>query len=185
MKHILISFFYLSTLLAVKAQNLDLDSVATYDVNLSDYLTTNGRVYYANSKVISKDKYDFYKESWKKLQECQPCRVYTYNADNQLKHISIQYYECLVDTFTEYFPSGKIKVEGSFKTVNNNDWSNLRLRGLCSIREGNWNYFNDLGALIYIETYENGKLVNTEYIKEEKPSTINKIKGVFKRNSEE
>ncbi|MCO5233745.1 MAG: hypothetical protein LC105_12420 [Chitinophagales bacterium] len=185
MKTILAFIFLFFSFWTIQAQNLDIDTVSTYDVNLSDYMTTNGRVFYANGKTISKDKYEFYRESWKKLQECQPCKVYTYNIDGILKHISIQYNECLVNNFVEYYPNGKIKVEGNFKAVENNDWSNLRLRGLCSIREGNWNYYNDNGVLSYIETYENGKVINTEYIKEEKPSTINKFKDVFKRKTEE
>lgn len=173
--------------LITNAQNIKIDSVATYDVNLSDYMTTTGRVYLANGQVISKEKSDFYKESWKKSQNCQPCEVYTYNAKDELKHVVIQYEGCLLGPFKEYYPDGKIKAEGNFKSNSSNDYSNLRLRGLCSVREGLWNYYNESGKLQTIETYENGSLVNKEEVKDSEKSDSNafgKIKGLFKRNSE-
>lgn len=170
------------------AQNSKLDTVATYDVNLSDYLTTNGRVYLANGQVITKDKSDFFKDSWKKAQNCQPCEVYTYNVKNELKHVVIQYEGCLLGPFKEYYTDGKIKSEGNFKTNPSNDYSNLRLRGLCSMREGIWNYYNEAGKLQTIETYENGTLIKTEEVKDLEKSDSNafgKMKGFFKKSSDE
>ncbi len=187
MRNFLITCSFLLLTIDVKAQNSDLDTVATYDVNLSDYLTTNGRVYMANGKVISKEKSEFYKDSWKKAQACQPCKVYTYNANDQLKHVVAQYEGCLLGPFKEYYTDGKIKVEGNFKTNSSNDYSNLRLRGLCSMREGLWNYYNESGKLQTIETYENGTLVKTEEVQDTSKTdtnTLGKIKGFFKRGND-
>lgn len=164
------------------------DTISTYDVNLSDYMTTNGRVYMANGKVISKEKYLFYKDNWEKVKNCQPCQVYTYNDQQQLKHVSVQFEECLVGPFTEYYLDGRLKVEGNFKSNPSTDWSNLRLRGLCSVREGEWKYYSDNGKLEVVETYQNGKIIQREEIKDtdSKPgqNAVNKVKGFFKRSEE-
>lgn len=169
-------------------QTLRIDTISTYDVNLSDYMTTNGRVYLANGKVISKEKYLFYKDNWERVQNCQPCEVYTYNDRNQLKHVAIQYGECLVGPFKEYYSDGKIKVEGSFRENPSSDWSNLRLRGLCSVRDGEWKYYSTSGKLEAIENYQNGKMISREEIKdtESKPAqnALNKMKGFFKKPEE-
>lgn len=162
------------------------DTISTYDVNLTDYLTTNGRVYLANGKVISKEKHDFYKSNWERLQNCQPCEVYTYNEHDQLKHVAIQFGECLVGPFREYYSDGKVKVEGNFKSNTGNDWStSLRLRGLCSVREGVWNYYSPQGKLESVETYQNGKMVNREEVKDKSESNaLNKVRNIFKKSAE-
>ncbi len=193
MKHLLGLFFFVISLLVnvqLFAQNsIQFDTISTYDVNLSDYMTTNGRVYMANGKVISKEKHEFYKKNWESVQNCQPCEVYTYNEHNQLRHIAIQYGECLVGPFKEYYLDGKLKIEGNFKSNTSNDWSSLRLRGLCSVREGTWNHYSSAGKLETIETYQNGKVVNVEYVKDssakDENSAINKVKGFFRKSSEE
>lgn len=191
MKIFQLTFVLLLTTLccSVNAQEtLRIDSISTYDVNLSDYMTTNGRVYLANGKVISKEKYLFYKNNWEKVQQCQPCEVYTYNDQHQLKHVAIQYGECLVGPFKEFYSDGKIKVEGSFKENTSSDWSNLRLRGLCSVRDGEWKYYNISGKLEVIESYQNGKIVNRQEVKDAdaKPAqnAVNKVKGFFKKSEE-
>ncbi|HUH73882.1 MAG TPA: hypothetical protein VLZ75_05690 [Chitinophagales bacterium] len=185
MRKLFTTFALLLFVWIAKAQQMD--TVSTYDVNLSDYMTTTGKVYLANGQAISKDKHDFYKESWKKAQNCQPCEVYTYNANEQLKHVVVQYEGCLLGPFKEYYSDGKIKVEGNFKSNPSNDYSNLRLRGLCSMREGFWNYYNESGKLQTVETYENGSLVNKEDIQDTTKAdsnTLGKIKGFFKRGND-
>lgn len=191
MKFSQLSFVMFLTIICSTAVAQDfsrLDTISTYDVNLSDYMTTNGRVYMANGKVISKEKFLFYKDNWEKAQQCQPCEVYTYNDQNQLKHVATQFGECLVGPFKEYYSDGKLKVEGDFKPNSSSDWSNLRLRGMCSVREGDWKYYNTSGKLETIETYQNGKMVDRQEIKdtEAKPAqnAVNKVKGFFKRSEE-
>lgn len=192
MKHLLCSFFCLISLLTgnrLSAQNsVQFDTISTFDVNLSDYMTTNGRVYMANGKVISKEKHEFYKKNWERVQNCQPCEVYTYNEHHQLKHVAIQFGECLVGPFKEYYTDGKLKIEGNFKSNPGSDWSSLRLRGLCSVREGVWNYYSSTGKLETVETYENGKVVKVEQIKDsaskDENNAINKVKGFFRKSSE-
>lgn len=161
------------------------DTISTYDVNLTDYLTTNGRVYLANGKVITKEKHDFYKNNWEHTQKCQPCEVYTYNEHDQLKHVAVQYGECLLGPFKEYYADGKIKVEGNFKSNPGNDWSALRARGLCSVREGVWNYYSVHGKLESVETYQNGRMINREEVKDKNEANgINKVKNLFKKSAD-
>lgn len=171
---------------SISAQNwTQLDTISTYDVNLSYYMTTNGKVYMANNKAISKAQYDFYRDNWERTQACQPCEVYTYNDKHELKHIAIQYGECFVGPFKEFHSNGKVKVEGSFKTVDSQDWSNLRMRGLCSTRDGEWRFYAPDGKLVSIEHYEDGKVLQTETPKdsasEENSNVRSKIRDFFKK----
>ncbi|HZH68694.1 MAG TPA: hypothetical protein VFD65_05790 [Chitinophagales bacterium] len=189
----LTALFSLVSLLAfnnpIVAQTvMKFDTISTYDVNLSSSMTTNGRIYFANGKAISKAKYEFYKSNWERVQRCQPCEVSTYNENHELKHIAIQYGDCFVGPFKEFYTNGKVKVEGNFKSITNNDWSSLRLRGLCSTREGEWKHYSPEGKLETIEQYEHGKVVHVEKVNEnsdnENSNLRSRFKRLFKKDSE-
>ena len=168
--------------------DMKFDTISTYDVNLSSSMTTNGRVYLANGKAIHKSKYEFYKDNWERVQNCQPCKVSTYNEHDQLKHIAIQYGNCFVGPFKEFHNNGKLKVEGDFKSIPNDDWSNLRLRGLCSTREREWKHYSPEGKLESIEHYEHGKVVYVEKVKDgfndEDSNLRSKFKRLFKKKAD-
>jgi|GEM_PF-5137842 len=192
MRKTLLSFTFFSVILSgsllAQQGSAQYDSISTYDVNLSDYMTTNGRVYLANGKAISKEQHQFYKDNWAKTQECQPCMVYTYTENKVLKHIALQYGDCLLGAYKEFHPDGKVKIEGTFKeNTSATDWSNLRMRGLCSVRHGQWTYYNTSGKVEAIEQYENGKLISREEPKDsvDKPNALQKMKGLFKKSGDE
>ncbi|MCO5248755.1 MAG: hypothetical protein M9887_07410 [Chitinophagales bacterium] len=191
MKKISISLlFMLVFILNIHAQNkVAFDSISVFDVNLSSYMTTNGKVYLANDKIISEEKYNFYKDNWDKSTLCKPCEFYTYRENETLKNISTQYEGCMLGPYKSFYSNGKIETEGQFRSNPGNDWSNLRLRGLCSVREGEWKHYDASGKLHLIETYVNGAVTQKELVKEQpeiiKKNGIKKIKGFFKKTEVE
>lgn len=184
MKHLLASCFFFLLLGSISAQENEssYDSLRTYNVNLSDMMTTFGRKYMANGKEITKEQYEKYKEHWDISEKCRPCRLHTYNENGILQNVALQYTDCLVGSYKEYYPDGKLKVEGQFRSNTSSDWSNLRMRNLCSVKEGEWKYYETSGKLVLVEFYELGKLVNQEVPKEtsEKPNGVQRLKGLFK-----
>ena len=186
-----ISLTLFFSILSAHAQGkLQIDTITSYDVNLSTYMTTNGRVYMANEQVISKDKYEFYRKNWEDVKRCSPCEVKTLDGKNRLKHIAIQYGDCFIGPFKEYYSNGKLKVEGNFKGALDGNYSQLRLNGLCSQREGVWKYYTPEGRLDYLETYDSsGKVISTvlakDTIQENNPRIMDRFKGLFKNKNKQ
>lgn len=183
MKFTISAIIIISSILHLQAQDVDrkLDTLKRYDVNLDEVLTTWGKKYMANGKEISKDQYMKFKENWSITERCHPCVMITYDHMDRIKHQAIQHLDCFVGEYMEFYPDGKIRTKGAFKTPPGNDWSNLKMRQLCSVRDGKWTYFNESGKAELIETYEGGRMTNSQ-----KPSdidnkpTLGKIKGLFK-----
>jgi antitoxin component YwqK of YwqJK toxin-antitoxin module len=64
-----------------------------------------------------------------------------------------------VDEFTEFYPNGKIKTFGLYKTDINTDPAQPLQNG--GIETGKWKYYNESGKLIREELYDNGKLISS------------------------
>jgi hypothetical protein len=189
MKHTIGTVIILVFSFQLQAQDIDrkLDTLKSYDVNLDEVLTTWGKKYMANGKEISKEQYMKYKENWAITEQCHPCVMVTYDHLDRIKHQAIQYFDCLVGDYIEYYPDGKIKTKGAFKIPPGNDWSNLKLRQLCSVRDGKWIYYNESGKAELIETYVDGRVTNSEKPNDtdnNKPA-LGKIKGLFKSKETE
>jgi antitoxin component YwqK of YwqJK toxin-antitoxin module len=164
----------------------DLDTLRTFDVNLDEQMTTWGRKYYANGKEVSKEQYMMFKEHWDLAQKCAPCILSTYDGQNRLKHTAVQYADCLVGEYREFHSNGNLKATGQFVQNPTSDWSNLRMRGLCNVKDGKWTYYNNAGKAEWVEFYEKGKLLSKEEAENEAQKTdpINKLKGLFKRSEQ-
>ena len=165
----------------------NIDTLRRYDVNLSEQLTTFGMKYLANGKEISKEQYLMYKENWTVSEKCHPFIMVTYDHNDRVKHIATQFMDCFTGEYKEYYFDGKMKTSGFFKENTSTDWSNLRMRNLCSVRQGKWTYYNTSGKAELIETYENGKLIASEVPSDsnEKSPGIQKMKGFFKGKADD
>ena len=185
---VIIITFFLSSIIYAQDE-LTLDSIGIFNINLSSYNTTNGKMYLANGKAVSKEKFDFYKSNWENGSKCKPCKLYTYREDGSIQNISIQYDGCMLGKYHAFTSNGKLETEGQFTTNPDNDWSNLRSRGLCSVREGEWKYYNENGNLLYIESYSNGTLIHKQdFQNESNPNEekgIRRLKGIFNRDKSE
>lgn len=141
-----------------------LDTLRTYDVYLEERLTPFGKAYMCNGAEVTKQKYMEYKRFWDAVGACQPCLLYTYNNKDELMHVAFQYEECLCGSYKEYYPAGTLKVEGQFKQNPSATWDNIRIKGVCNIREGKWTYYTEEGAVLKEETYLNGKINSSNEI---------------------
>lgn len=139
-----------------------LDTLRTYDVYLEERKTPFGTAYMCNGAEITKQKYEAYKRFWNTTGSCQPCLLYTFNDKEQLKYVAFQYENCLCGSYKEYYPEGTLKTEGQFKQNPSTSWENIKLKGICNIREGKWIYYTAQGDILKTETYQYGKLINSE-----------------------
>lgn len=138
------------------------DTLRMYSVFLDAKNTPFGTMYTANGKEIKREKYEEYKSSWEATGSCKPCVMYTYDSNDKLKIVSFQYETCLCGEYTEYFADGNPRVKGQFQQNASGDWLNMKARGLCNIRIGEWYYYKPNNILEKVEVYENGVLLRVE-----------------------
>jgi len=115
--------------------------------------------YYVNDKLVDKRTYDNYQYLFDNISKCKPCFLKVYNEDDVLVRTAQQYSDCPVGSWTEYYPNGKVKVAGQYKRNGQGRWEQQDYRLICSIKEGEWKYYDERGNLIKIETYKEGRLL--------------------------
>jgi antitoxin component YwqK of YwqJK toxin-antitoxin module len=135
-----------------------LDTIETYDVGLSAEIGPGYAKYFVNDKEVDKRTYDLYKVPWDNIGKCTPCFLKTYDEDNILVRESVQYTDCAVGLWIEYYPNGRIKVIGHYKENDTGNWKDIYKRGYCSVRNGKWIYYDINGKETKIENYKEDKL---------------------------
>jgi len=136
------------------------DTLKFYSVGLTAQAQTgNAAIYKVNNKVVNKATYDKYKSNWDNIEKCRPCYLKTYNVHDSLIREGLQYEDCAVGDWIEYYPDGKIKVKGHYKENPTGNWDSLYDRGYCSRKDGKWTYYNENGTVIKVENYIDDKLV--------------------------
>lgn len=144
-----------------------LDTIVHYYVNLASgpakdcsHFDGNYPVkYFVNCKEVSQTEYLKYKEANDRIKECKPCYMKTLDSSGVLLRTAVQYGDCIVGNWTEYYPDGKIKVTGQYKENDTGNWNNLWKRGYCSRKEGEWCYYDENGNITKKEKYKDDKLV--------------------------
>lgn len=145
----------------------DLDTVVRYNVNLAsgpakDCSHFDGKYpvkYFVNCREVSKAEYLKYQEANDRIKECKPCYMKTLDSNGVLLRIAVQYGDCVVGSWSEYYPNGKIKVSGYYKENDTGNWNNIWKRGYCSRKEGEWIYYDENGNITKKEKYKDDKLV--------------------------
>ena len=130
-----------------------LDTVETTNVGLRSETGPTYARYYVNDKLVDKRTYDNYQYLFDNLSKCKPCFLKVYNEDDVLVRTAQQYSDCPVGTWTEFYPNGKVKVEGQYKRNGQGRWEQQDYRLICSIEEGSWKYYDERGNLIKVEKY--------------------------------
>lgn len=159
------------------------DTIVTYDVNLDAGMTTLGKQYRANGQVISKEKYDMYKLHWENSLKCAPCILKTLDASGHPKSEAYSYMDCFIGYYKEFYPDGKIKVEGQFLNFETSSDRSQYENRKCNIRTGQWIYYGANGNKELIENYENGVLISSE-VPKANPETDQEKKSVFQKMKE-
>lgn len=151
--------------LTIQAQTTTFDTLKTYDVFLEQVKTSWGMDYKANGQSVSVEKYNYYKMHWNAAYACKPCYLATMDAQDHVLHFALQYQNCLVGIYKEYYPEGGIKVEGQYKTDTTGNFDAFLKQGNCNLRIGKWIYYGSQGTKTKAEVYDNGKLIKIEEYK--------------------
>lgn len=146
-------------------QTKKIDTLRTYDVYLEERQTPFGIAYMCNGAEVTKSKYFEYKKFWDASGACLPCLLYTFGADDKLKHTAFQYENCLCGSYKSYHDNEMLKVEGQFRENQVGDWKKMQINRQCNIRIGRWTYYTETGVIEKIENYSNdGVLIDSKII---------------------
>jgi antitoxin component YwqK of YwqJK toxin-antitoxin module len=126
----------------------------SYAANVENYVTT----YRIDGDLVDKATYNKYHDTWKNMETCKPCILLTYDFYDKLLYKAIQFTDCAVGYWIEYFPNGKVKTIGHFKENESENWANAFDSGLCR-QDGIWTYFNEAGKKLYSEYWKDGQFL--------------------------
>jgi antitoxin component YwqK of YwqJK toxin-antitoxin module len=136
-----------------------LDTLITYNVSLKAETGSGYAKYYVNESEVRKIVYDSYKKFWDNIEKCTPCYLKSYDEDDSLMSESVQFTDCGVGIWIEYYKNGILKEKGQFKENHTGNWSNIYARGFCEVKVGEWKYFDEKGKLLKVEHYKDGILI--------------------------
>lgn len=115
------------------------------------------KIYKIDNKEVSQAVYDKYHKAWKDVQNCKPCMLETYDANDRLLYKAVKYTDCPVGEWISYYPGGKIKEKGMYRENESGVWDDLWNSGYC-IKHGSWTYYDEKGKVIREEKYSFGNL---------------------------
>lgn len=163
---------YLSTLIVILFVSFGLQAQIGHSVygsldtlkafQQSCYLSNDGgtSIYKVNGVITDSLTYESCQKNYALLKACTPCwlKMYTGGGDTLLYEM-VAYGDCGVGAIRQYYPSGKLKLQGSYQE--STDWDSTgKLKALdCSIKNGSWVYYKEDGSFWYDETWRNGRFI--------------------------
>lgn len=81
-----------------------------------------------------------------------------YDDHNHLLFEGLKYNSCFIGSFINYWDNGKIKTTGQYVQNKTGDWSNLKQRGYCDVKDGTWKNYNEEGVLVKTVIYKAGEI---------------------------
>jgi antitoxin component YwqK of YwqJK toxin-antitoxin module len=136
-----------------------LETRTFYSVGLSAQIFNGQGKYQVNGKEVSKVTYDKFQSTWKNMETCCPCILKFYDENDVLLRESVSCTDCGVGYFKEFYPNGNAKLTGHYKENPGGHWDDLWARGFCSVKDGEWIYFNEQGEKLYSEFWKNGEFI--------------------------
>ena len=148
-------------------KNLEIKTFSYYIIPLATEYNRPQRkiIYKVNGKVVNKSTFDMANKenegNWKNINTCKPCLMLTYDDKDKLVLIrkAIQYMDCFIGFYIEYYPSGKVKIVGHYLENNTEKWSIRFITKKFCKRDGVWLYYDESGRMTKIEKYKNGELI--------------------------
>jgi hypothetical protein len=118
------------------------------------YGNLNGSpVYKINNKKVTQEFFERLHSTTESLANCKPCILLFYDEKDRLLHKGVQYLDCSIGFWIEYFRNGKVKVIGHYYENAQLDVNNDK--NFCQ-KDGVWQYFNKRGKQIRLEYWEKG-----------------------------
>jgi len=106
---------------------------------------------FVNSK-IEKKEYDKIIKSSEDFTNCCPCYLLWYRADGTLKREGEFCNECPTGNRIEYRIDNSINYTGNYKRLESNE--------SCSVKHGQFDYYDSSGNTIYSEIWKNGNFIS-------------------------
>jgi antitoxin component YwqK of YwqJK toxin-antitoxin module len=128
-----------------------------YNVGVSKDSVAGKVTYKVNGKEVDKKTYNMYQVTMNNMKTCKPCLLETYDINGTLLFKAAQYLDCMVGEWTEYYPSGKVKVAGHYRENEHDTWDMLWDGGYC-VKHGTWTYYDETGKVTNSEKYSFGNL---------------------------
>ena len=140
-------------------QDLPRDTMKFYSVSTFSSRVNNRVKYEVDGRRVNKKEYDKYHVPNSKIDACIPCYAKWYSKNDHLLYEGDMYTDCPVGYWKEYYPNGKVKVEGNFKGDPTNRYDTAHTKEWCNIRDGKWMYFSQSGKIDSVVHYLDGKRV--------------------------
>jgi hypothetical protein len=129
----------------------------SYYIELSDYypiyhsyIFTQPIFEFVNSHFVNVDELKLFSIDY---EDYQPCYEIYYNTNGDISSESLQYTDCPIGTYIEYQLNGK-----RYKKEN---WVELENPiGGCSVKDGEWNWYNENGEITFTEIWDKGRFVS-------------------------
>lgn len=137
----------------------DLEVVKFYSVSMSSSRDGGRSTYTVNNKRVSKSVYDKYHDTWDDMSSCCPCILKSYDENDVLLSEAVSCTDCAVGYYKEFYPNGRLKLQGQFKENPTDDWDDIYRRGYCSVMDGKWFFYNGRGEIDYIELWDEGEFI--------------------------
>jgi hypothetical protein len=138
----------------------DLPTKKFYGVSTS----RSGNVYWIDGVKVEKAVYDKYHAAWEEFGNCCPCILLTYDKDDVLLTEAVQCTDCFVGYYKEFYPNGRLKLQGHYKENPTDDWKGIYEKGYCNVKDGKWIYYDENGQVIKVETWKDGDFVEQKPI---------------------
>ena len=136
------------------------DTIIYYKVDSESMSIKGGTtVYKVNDKIVSQQQWSKMTIGNAQMKTCTPCIVKTYDDKDNLLSIGMQYKWCKSGTYTEYYPDGKVKVTGQYKTNALGTSGKPTSATYCGVKEGTWTYYTESGEIAKTELFKNGQPV--------------------------
>ena len=138
---------------------LEIDTVLNYNVSL----TTDYHNFFMNGIGITKEEFEHFEGSTsEERQNCCPCVFILKDINEKLVK---EYYgcsECPMGFYNLYNPNGSIKVKGYYKEINSYELNRVKYSNQCSIKDGEWTYYDSLGNELYSKYWEDNVCLSTK-----------------------
>lgn len=129
-----------------------------YPVSLNSYNKGDTTIYLVNDKRVTRYAYNREMRKFDRydaVDKCKPCILKYYDENGILTREGVNYSDCGVGWFKDYYPNGKISLKGWFKENPTGNWEAFS----CGISDRQWTYFNENGDTLYSEFWKEGEFI--------------------------
>jgi len=160
---LLLLFSFSSKAQVTSEQNLD--TIRWYNLILAEGTSNGKKVYTANEVIVDSARYAYLYKQWGRnvIRKCRPCYLLELDEKDKTIMEGKFYLNMPIGIYRDYYKNGKLKSSGNYKNVyplTHNDFKmGMPCIGKCTVKEGEWKYFNDKGKLTKTEKFKEGQLV--------------------------